>query len=224
MSIPLRALVFDLDGTLVDSAPDLTAALNRLLVAEGRRAVTLAEVKTMIGDGIAKLVERGLAATGDVPGRSLPALVDRFRSDYEANATVLTRPFPAVPEVLQGLIRNGHRLGVCTNKPHGATLAVLRGLGIAAHFDAVVGGDSLPTRKPDPAPLLRVIKQLGSATDQAVMIGDNANDVACAHAAGVPVIVVGYGYAHGPPDQLGADLLIDRFDELPAALDRLKKP
>lgn len=218
-----RALVFDLDGTLVDSAPDLAAAVNRLLVAEGRRQLELGEVEWMVGDGVHKLVERALAATGPVPAPHQPALVRRFLADYQANALVHTRPFPGVSETLAQLRARGLALAVCTNKPTAAAMAVLHGLGLAAFFDAVVGGDSLPVRKPEPGPLLHILDRLGVAPDAVLMVGDSANDVATARAAGVPVVVVAYGYGRDPADELGADAVIERIGELPALIDGLRR-
>jgi phosphoglycolate phosphatase len=216
-----HALVFDLDGTLVDSVPDLAAALNRLLATEGRRRLDLAEVKTMIGDGVSKLIERGLAATGPVPAEALPALVSRFLADYEANALVTTRPFPGVPETLAALRSLGCALAVCTNKPYAATMAVLEGLRLAGLFEAVVAGDSLLVRKPDAKPLISALDRIGAGPEAGVMVGDNVNDVATARGAGVPVVLVAYGYSRQPVGGLGADAVIERFDDLPKVLDAL---
>jgi len=215
----VKAVVFDLDGTLVDSAPDLQAALNRLLAEEGRRPLALEDVTGMVGDGAARFVERGFAATGAaVTGPALDALVQRFLIDYEANACVATRPFPGVVEALARLKACGLALGVCTNKPAAATREVLAGVGLASYFDCVVGGDSVPgARKPDPRPVWAVLEGLGVPPAQAVVVGDSANDVAAAHAAGLPAIVVATGYTRVPPETLGAELVIDGFAQLPAA-------
>ena len=173
----IEAVVFDLDGTLVDSAPDLQTAINRLLAEDGRRPLELDEVIGMIGDGATKLVERAYAATGGA-GRDPADLTGRFLAHYEGNAAVRTRPFPGVPETLAELGRRGMALGVCTNKPEAATREVLRDLDLARWFGAVVGGDSLPgVRKPDAAPLLAVLEQLNAAPAAAVMVGDNAERV-----------------------------------------------
>ncbi|MBI1777068.1 MAG: phosphoglycolate phosphatase [Proteobacteria bacterium] len=213
----LRAVVFDLDGTLVDSAPDLLAAANLLLESLGRRQLGLTEIKAMIGDGTTRLVERALAATGAVPADS-KLHVERFLAAYEAEATRLTQPYPGVLPTLQHLAEDGIRLAVCTNKPLKATTAVLGGLGLDRFFSAVVGGDSLAVRKPDPRVLLEALARLETAPNQAVMVGDNEHDVATARAAGVPMILVSYGYARLPVAELGADRLLHRFDALPAAL------
>jgi phosphoglycolate phosphatase len=215
-----NVLVFDLDGTLVDSAPDLAAALNAALGEIGGRTLSVATVRAMIGDGTPMLVARGLAAAG-LPAERHADRLDRFLALYEADPIGRTRPYPDVPETLALLRADGHRLAVCTNKPQAASLAVLRGLGLDSFFAAVVGGDVLPVRKPDPRHLLGTLAALGTTAREAVMIGDNENDVAAAKGAGVPVIVMRYGYARVPLAAIGADLQLDAFSELPQALATL---
>lgn len=216
----LKAVVFDLDGTLIDSAPDLHTALNRLLAGQRRPALTIEQVKMMIGDGVAKLIERAFAATGEaIAALELAAMAAAFLADYEMNSAVLTRPFPAVAETLARIKGAGYELGLCTNKPQAATLQILASLKLAEHFQAVIGGDLLAgVRKPDPRHLLAVLERLGVAASRAVMVGDNANDVAAAEGAGMPVILVTFGYSRIPAAELGADAVIGCFDELPAAL------
>ena len=213
-------LVFDLDGTLIDSAPDLRAALNEMLRERGRAPLSLAQVRQMIGDGAAALVARALAASGADPAAAADAL-PRFLQLYEADAVRLTRPYPGVPETLAALRRRGYRTAICTNKPQHATHTVLEGLGLLALFDGIAGGDRFAVKKPDPGHLLGLIGALGGAPDRAVMIGDGENDAAAAHGAGVPLVLMRYGYARVDPASLAADALLDRFDDLPAALDRL---
>jgi phosphoglycolate phosphatase len=212
-----KALLFDLDGTLVDSVPDLAAAANALLGELGRPPLNLAQVTGMVGDGAPKLVERALAASGagDTP---LPAALDRFLALYEADPTRLTRPYDGVPAVLDELAAAGWRLGVCTNKPERATRAVLAGLGLDRFFAVVLGGDSGPTRKPDAGPLRTALGRLGSAPDSAAMIGDHRNDVAAARAAGMAVVFARYGYGAATLAGMAPDAVIDRFTELPQAL------
>ena len=212
-----RAILFDLDGTLVDSVPDLAAAVNALLAELGRPALGLPQVTGMVGDGTSALVERALAASGarDTP---LRAALDRFLALYEAEPTRLTRPYAGVPRVLDELAAAGWRLGVCTNKPERATRAVLAGLDLERFFRVVLGGDSGPTRKPDPGPLRAALERLGSAPGSAVMIGDHRNDVLAAQAAGMPVVFARWGYGAATLAGLEPDAAIDRFAELPEAL------
>lgn len=211
--MPLRAILLDLDGTLVDSAEDLRDALNAVLAGEGLRAVGLEECKGMIGDGAGKLVERALRAAGGSPDRQEAALA-RFLAAYEADPVRRTRPYPGVVETLGRLRERGLRLAVVTNKPEAATRAVLRLLNLSALFDAVVGGDTAERRKPDPAPVRLALARLGVEPGEALMVGDNHHDVAAARAAGVRAVAVTYGYSHVPHPELGADRLIGRFEEL----------
>jgi len=220
---PWRAIVFDLDGTLIDSAGDLAAALNRMLAESGRGQVTVAQFKRMIGDGSAKLVERGFAATGAIPdGATLQGKLARFLEIYEAASAVLTRPYQGVPETLGVLRARGLRLGVCTNKPDAATRRVLDDLGLAGQFDAIAGGDTFAVRKPDPGHLKGLLDQLAVPPSAAIMVGDNEHDAAAARSAGLPMILVSYGYARSPVAEIRPDAVIDRFDDLPAALDQLR--
>jgi phosphoglycolate phosphatase len=214
--VRLKAILFDLDGTLVDSAADLRDALNALLAEEGLAPLDLQAVKDMVGDGVARLVERGLTARGAGLDR-LPARVARFMELYEPNAARLTRPYPQVAETLESIRKRGLRLAVVTNKPHAATMRILEALDLAGFFDAVVGGDTLSRRKPDPAPLLHAMRALDAAPAATLMVGDNHHDVAAARAAGIPVAVVAYGYGGRPAAELGADRVLDSF----AALRRL---
>jgi phosphoglycolate phosphatase len=215
-----NVLIFDFDGTLVDSAPDLHRALNAVLDEQGRHGVALADIRFMVGDGAAKLVERGFALTGSpVDSAALPALVQRFLSHYDSTQHALTAAFPGVTVTLDRLVGRGFRCGVCTNKPYRLTMDILEMLGLRRYFGAVTGGDSLPVRKPDPGHLLGTLDLLGAGAPQAVMIGDSHNDVAVARAAGVPSVVVSYGYSQVPPRSLGADAVIDAFEELVSWLD-----
>ncbi|MGH7029351.1 MAG: phosphoglycolate phosphatase [Stellaceae bacterium] len=213
-------LIFDLDGTLVDSAPDLCAAVNEMLRERGHRPLSLAQVRRMIGDGVPALVARALSARGGGPGEAARAM-PRFLELYEADAVGLTRPYPAVPETLAALRRRGYRTAICTNKPQRATLTVLEGLGLLPLFDGIAGGDRFSVKKPDPRHLLELIGALGARVEAAAMIGDSENDAAAAHGAGVPLVLMRYGYARVDPEALGADALLDHFADLPAALDRL---
>ncbi|MBN8873363.1 MAG: HAD-IA family hydrolase [Rhodospirillales bacterium] len=188
-------LLLDLDGTLVDTVPDLTAALNRVMEARGLAPFAEAETARMVGDGVATLIARAFAARGGVPDATAVA-------DYASDPALFTprasRPFPGVVAALAGLAEAGWRLAVCTNKPEAAARSLLQQLGLLGFMAAVGGGDSFPARKPDPTHLLATLRAAGGATDRALMAGDHANDVAAARGAGVPAIFAAWGY--GPPE------------------------
>src|SRR5216684_7341264 len=213
-------LVFDLDGTLVDSLPDLRAELNEMLRERGPPPLSPTEVKRMVGDGAPAMVARTLAASGGDPAGGAGALA-RFLEIYEANAVRLTRPYPGVRETLEALRRLGYRTAICTNKPQRATMAVIEGLGFLPLFDGIAGGDRFSVKKPDPGHLLGLIAELGAGPEESAMIGDNENDAAAARAVGVPLVLMRYGYARVDPESLNADALLDHFSELPQALERL---
>jgi len=185
--------VFDLDGTLLDTAPDILAAANRLLGAHGLHPLTLAEIIPMIGDGAKVLCERAFAARGrPVPDGAVQAYTD----DPALEAGPQTCLFPGIAALLEELLADGWRLAVCTNKPVVPARAVLAHFGIADKFRAIGGGDSFPTRKPDPAHLLATMGLAGGG--RAVMIGDHANDMLAARGAGIPAIFAGWGYGAAP--------------------------
>ena len=216
--MPLKAVLCDLDGTLVDSAEDIRAALNGLLAELRLDAVGPEEIQGMIGDGVGMLIERALAARGGNPAKA-PQLVPRFLALYEPNAARSTRPYPGVPETLRALRSEGLRVAVVTNKPETATREILASLDLAALVDVIVGGDTAPERKPHPAPVLLALERLRVTRADAVMVGDNHHDVAAARAAGVRAIAVTYGYSHVPHAELGADRLIATFPELVEVLE-----
>lgn len=213
-------LLFDLDGTLIDSVPDLTNALNEVLREYGHPPLSRAEVAPMVGDGVPALVGRAFAARGASTVEAAAAL-PRYIEVYEANATNLTRPYPGVVATLAALRRDGYRTAVCTNKLQQATETVLQGLELAMLFDGVAGGDRYPVKKPDPGHLLRLIDELGGSPERAAMVGDSENDAAAARAAGLSLILMGYGYARTDPKTLGAAAVLDHFTELPPTLLRL---
>ena len=174
----------------------------------------------MIGDGAPALVARALAASGTDPADAASAL-PRFIELYEADAVRLTQPYPAVPETLLALRRRGYRTAICTNKPQHATVTVLEGLGLLPLFDGIAGGDRFAVRKPDPGHLLGLIGAVDARPEAAAMIGDSENDAAVARSAGLPLVLMRYGYARADLASLGADALLDDFAKLPAALDLL---
>ncbi len=210
-------LLLDLDGTLVDSVPDIAAALNRTLAARGLAPFTERETAGMVGDGSDRLLARAFAARGAVPdAQALPDLV----ADYAANATVSTRLFPGVAETLAALHGQGWRLAVCTNKLEAPARVLLDELGILSLMAAVGGADTVPARKPDPAHLLVTLAAMGGDAGHAVMLGDHANDVLAARAAGMPAIFAGWGY--GPPAMAeGAAAVAARIEDVPAIAARL---
>ena len=216
------ALVLDLDGTLVDTAADLAWALNDTIAEFGRAPLAVAEVRGMIGGGIASLVRQGLEATGGpLTGDSFGRAVAGARQRYGDHVADLSRPYPEVAETLEALAAKGVRMGVCTNKPEDASRRLLDALGLARWLPVVVGGDTLDVRKPDPAMARAVLDALGAAVDEALAVGDSATDVALARAAGLPVVLVDYGYTAKPAHSLGADAVISRFGEVAGRLAAL---
>jgi phosphoglycolate phosphatase len=213
-------LLFDLDGTLVDTLPDLTNALNEVLSERGHTPLTQADVKPMVGNGMPTLLARGFAARG-ADAAEAQAMQPRFIEIYEGHASNLSRPYPGVPETLKTLRERGYGTAVCTNKPQHATGEVLRGMGLDGLFDGVAGGDRFAVRKPDPGHLLGLVALLGGDPRRVAMIGDSENDALSAQAAPMPLVLMRYGYARIDPAQLGANRVLDRFDELPATLEAL---
>lgn len=207
-----RTLVLDLDGTLVDSVPDLLASLNRVMAARGLPRFSAPQVTTMVGDGAAALVRRAMAA------RHLQASqadFEDFLLDYGAHPAVESRLFPGVMDTLSALRDAGWRLAVCTNKPEEPARALLQALDVLHFFDAVGGGDSFPSRKPDPAHLLATIAASGGDPAASVMVGDHHNDVRAAAGAGLPCIFAVWGY--GPLSMAeGAAARAGRFEDVPA--------
>jgi len=218
-----ETIIFDLDGTLVDTAPDLTAALNAVMRSEGRPEVPLDDVRHMVGRGARYLIERAMQATGGpADDHAITDFVQHFIAHYEANIALASRPFERAEEVVRRLSDRGHRLGICTNKPEGLTFKLMNELRLRALFPAILGADSRPYRKPDPRHLLDTIVALGGSPANAVLVGDSETDVKTARAANVPVVVVSFGYTEIPPHDLGADAVIDHFDALEQALKGLR--
>ena len=215
-------IIFDLDGTLVDSAPDLAAALNRVLVEEGRAEIPLAAVKVHFGEGIACLIEGVFATEGwALSAARAEKLCRRFMDFYEGHRADLTRPYAGVVDTLKHLTDEGFHLGVCSNRPYAGTIDILETLDMKSFFLEILGGDSLgDIRKPDPRHLLAAIEALGATAERAVMVGDSENDAGAAHAAGVPFVAVAYGYAKGPLADLNADAVIEDFSDLAEILRR----
>lgn len=218
---PKPAYIFDLDGTLVDTAPDLLAAVNAVLADAGRATVDPETLRHMVGFGARSLITQAFSATGAPLGESdLPPLMDAFIAHYRTHIAAESRPFPGVERTLAKL-KAAARLGVLTNKPQELTDLLLPALKLDRFFAAIHGAGRLSVAKPDAAVFHHVMEELGGTDGGAVMIGDSATDVATARAAGVPVILVSYGYTPVPARELGGDAVTDDFAEIPALARRL---
>lgn len=216
------SIVFDLDGTLVDTAPDLAAAMNAVLREDSLPPLPLEAVRAMVGRGAGALIARGYAEHGRaLDERRRDDLVDRFIAHYHGSIASHSQPFPGARVAVASLMAAGCRLGICTNKHIGLTEHLLDALDFRAPFGSVRGADSQPYRKPDPRHLLDVISDLGGIPERSVLIGDSETDAKTAQAAGVPVILVTFGYTETPVEDLGANILIGHFDELRGALQQL---
>lgn len=217
-----KLIIFDLDGTLVDTAPDLCAALAHALVALGRGAVDAAVVRHLVGHGARALLEAGLGLTGGNDEALVEAGLPLFLSHYAAHIADASRPYDGVEAAMDALSAAGTTLAVCTNKPVGLANALIDALGWNGRFAAVLGGDSLAVRKPDGAHVAATAEAAGARLSDAVFIGDTAVDVAAARDARIPVVVVAFGFA---PDAraLGADAVIDAYAELVPLLRGLQR-
>jgi phosphoglycolate phosphatase len=215
-------IVFDLDGTLIDTAPDLVDTLNIVLAREGLAPVPFETARNMIGGGARILIERGLQADGR-PG--IAAEVDRLYSDfvshYSEHLADRSQPFPGAIAAIEQLAARGCRFAICTNKLEWLSVRLLESLGISGYFAAICGQDTFGVQKPDPGILLQTIRKAGGNTGRAVMVGDSINDIEVARAAKVPVIAVDFGYTETPVSALDPDLIIGDFDHLPAAIEKL---
>ena len=215
----MRGVIFDLDGTLIDSLPDVVASLNTAMRTAGRREVALAEAAAMVGGGAVPLIERAFRATGaDATAEETERAVDAFLAAYRLRPAEATVIFDGALDVLDELRDAGMSLGICTNKPHEMALAVLDALGIAGWFQACFGKGAFAFNKPDRRHYDAVSEAMGLPSRHTVYVGDSATDVATAKAASVPVVLVTFGYSAEPVETLGADRLIDRFSDLPSAL------
>jgi phosphoglycolate phosphatase len=217
-----RTVVFDLDGTLVDTAPDLINALNHILAREGMPPVPLQSARTMIGAGARKLLERGLELDGrTVALEDLDRLTRDFIDYYADHIADASRPFDGLESALDDLTARGYRFAVCTNKLEWLSKLLLDRVGLSARFSAICGADTFGIAKPDPAILRQTVARAGGEMSSTVMVGDAGPDIGVARRAGVPVIGVEFGYTEVPIAELKPDLLIGHMRELPAAVETL---
>jgi len=215
-------LVFDLDGTLVDTAPDLIRALNETLAIAGCPPMAQEQALPFISFGGRRMIVEGLKAGGMAHDDArLEPLLAHFLDYYAGNIAVESRPYMGATELLRAAAQAGAKLGVCTNKREKLANLLLSELALDAHFGAILGFDTLEVHKPDPRHLTETIVRAGGTSGKAIMVGDSATDVATARAAGIPVIAVSFGYSDVPAHALGADAVIDHYRDLPAAAEVL---
>jgi phosphoglycolate phosphatase len=216
--MPPSTIVFDLDGTIIDTAPDLTDALGVALAMEGLAPLPLPMTRPLIGGGVRVLLQRGLDHhRRRVPDARFEELAAATLASYEANIAAASQPYPGLGAMLDRLGADNITVAVCTNKPEYLALKLLDALGLTARFAAVGGAGTFAANKPDPRHLLGTIARAGGAAETTVMVGDSMTDVNAARAAGVPVIAVDYGYTEVAPVALGADILVSALEEVPAA-------
>ena len=218
---PYDVVGFDLDGTLLDTAWDLGHALNHVLTLVGRATIPLEEVRSLIGGGTGQMLRGGLARTGGVDEAALPELTEMLVDFYAQNIARHTPLYPGGDSMLAGLEARGVRIAVATNKREDLARRVFDELGLTHRLATIIGGDTLglDRAKPKPDMLIEMVRRTGAS--RAAFVGDTSYDVGAARAAGLPVIAVSFGFCDKPPHLLGADAVIDHFDELIPALERL---
>ncbi len=215
------AILFDLDGTLIDSVPDVCASLNRVFAEEGLPPMTVEQVRTLVGHGAMTMIERALAADGGNTERAADIL-PRFLASYSRNPIENTVIYPGVIEVLDRFAAAGTPMGICTNKPPETADPVIAALDLGRYFRVVSCGDA-PHRKPDARHVLMTLEAMHADAANAVFVGDSEADMAAARNANIPAIAVTYGYRQGPAEELGADALIDSFHDLADTLETLAR-
>ena len=219
----MLTIVFDLDGTLVDTAPDLIATLNLILGREGLPAIPYEDARMMIGGGARGMIEKALKAEGrDGAKPELDRMFGAFIDHYAAHIADRSRPFPALESALDRLAGEGHRLAVCTNKLEWLSVRLLETLQLTRYFAAICGQDTFGIQKPDPEVLRRTILKAGGDPSRAIMVGDSGTDIRTARAATIPVVAVDFGYSEVPIASLEPDRLISSFADLPAAIDGIE--
>ncbi|NOZ66439.1 MAG: HAD-IA family hydrolase [Alphaproteobacteria bacterium] len=213
MSSHPSAIIFDLDGTLVDSAPDLCGALNHVLKQAGRQEVDIGHVRHMVGDGARALIIKGFSTSGDLPDENgVNAILQDFLDFYLDNITAQTVIFPGALDVLKKLTEMNIPLGLCTNKAIKLTTKLMTESGLSDYFSAIIGGDSFDYCKPDPRHLTSTLREMEASSHRAVMIGDSINDILAAKSAGIPVICASFGYSKTPVATLNPDAIFDHYD------------
>ena len=221
MAAPAPTIVFDLDGTLVDTAPDLIATLHALFAREGLPPPG-SELRNMIGGGARRLIERALAQkNAKVSDLELERLYAGYIEHYAAHIADRSRPFPGTEAALDALASTGCRLAVCTNKLEFLAVRLLEALGLSGRFAAICGQDTFGLQKPDPEVLRRTVARAGGRMERALMVGDSDTDIHMARKAAVPVVAVDFGYTETPVALLAPDRIISRFEDLPAAVSEL---
>jgi phosphoglycolate phosphatase len=218
---PYDLVGFDLDGTLLDTSGDLADALNHALVLAGRPAIPRDDVRGLIGGGVVQLLRNGMARTGGIDEAALPALTDALTEFYIANITRHTAPYPGALAMLDDLAARGVMIAVATNKREALARQVFDELGLSPRLATLIGGDTLgiDRAKPRPDMLIEMVRRTGAT--RAAFVGDTTYDIGAARAAGLPVVAVSFGYCDAPPHELGADAVIDHFDDLIPTLARL---
>jgi phosphoglycolate phosphatase len=215
-------IVFDLDGTLIDTAPDLVDTLNVVFSREGLPPVPYETARNLIGGGARMMIARGIEAEGrTVAPAELERLFQDFLAYYSEHIADRSQPFPGLADALDAMAANGWRFAVCTNKLEYLSVLLLKQLGLAHRFAAICGQDTFGVQKPDPEVLRRTIAAAGGILRNAIMIGDSLTDIRTARAAGIPVIAVDFGYTDRPVSEFGPDRIISRFTELPSAAAEL---
>jgi phosphoglycolate phosphatase len=218
-------IVFDLDGTLVDTAPDLIGALNHVLTIHGRPVLAPEMVRKVVGFGAAVTIERGTALTGGIPAADIRAkMLEQFLAYYTDHIADYSRPFDGAEDCLKRLANAGFILGLCTNKPESLSRKLLAQLKLDHYFASLLGGDTLAVRKPDPTHVIETIRRAGGQIPFAVMIGDSSADIDAAKSANIPSIAVSFGYSDRPVADLGPDRIIKHFDELDRVAQELLTP
>lgn len=212
-------IVFDLDGTLIDTAPDLVESLNHTIAARDLAPVSYEDLTHLVGQGARVMIQRAFALRGaPLAEDEIPALLDRFVAHYEAGMPGKSKPYPGLIEALDRLKAAGYTMAVCTNKMERLAIPLLERLDLTRYFSAIAGGDTFAFRKPDPAHILATAERAGGSADKILMIGDSINDILAARNGNIPSIAVPFGYSDAPVETLGASHVIGHFDELTVAL------